>query len=259
MNPLSFPRPPIVAAFLLASGVVATSAEASPIVDQSFVPPVQNIGGQINRQPLCQGACSPNEQAQTFTVGITGFLTQVDLAVANRFLGSADLLFDVRPTTLAGVPLENNGSALVNLTVSPADLPTFTTFPISFYSFVVAGIPVTDGDVLALVLRASAPPPGVFLVAGQSVAVDPYSRGRAYGRTETIAGFGPWRQYDGPVMGQMRFVDFAFRTYVDTDPIPEPATLVLVGTGVLALVRRRMRQPDEGRRALARRFSRTSA
>lgn len=88
------------------------------------------------------------EKAQTFTVGVTGTLTQIDMYIQ---FAATDILFDIRGTS-GGAPIESNNAALYSETHPAA---RFTGA--GFYSFPLGtdGIPVVAGQVLAIVMRGA--------------------------------------------------------------------------------------------------------
>jgi|GEM_PF-6736622 len=147
--------------------------------------------------------------AQTFTVGIGGFLDQVDIEV--DLLANATL--EIRPT-VAGVPALG-GTALGEVLV-PDDVPngnrTFVSVDLASLN-----IAVNPGDQLAIVL--------VFEELGSTalwvLGGDGYSGGHGYFSTSSSS----WEMYDPPG-------DFNFRTYV----IPEPSAAVLTALGFVCLL-----------------------
>ena len=88
---------------------------------------------------------------------------------------------------------------------------------------------VSPGDVLAIVLHSAAD--GAWNFSGE-YPVDWYRRGTAF-----------WQDPGAPSWLPVRD-DFFFRTYVDPpNPVPEPSTLLLVGTGAIGLIHRLRRRP----------------
>lgn len=183
-------------------------AAAVPILDQSFVP-------QDPHSFFGTGGTNLNS-AQTFTVGITGMLSQVDVLVEKN--GPDELRLDVRPT-VDGLPIEDDNAALASVTVPFATIPS----PRAFLSFDVSsfGVRVSQGELLAIVLTGNARWYGVTPELGPD---DPYLGGAAYFRGLPGAFFPP---FDGRA-------DLGFRTFVDA--IPEPPTIMLFGIGVVGLV-----------------------
>jgi hypothetical protein len=197
-------------------------AGAVPVLDQSFEP--QN-------PLLLLGTASEGNSAQTFTVGITGVLSQVDVLIEQNG-PFPELRLDVRPT-VDGLPIEDDNAALASVTVPLAAIP----FPRAFLSFDVSsfGIHVSQGELLAIVLTGNArwygvaPGIGTPAVEGLApVADDPYPGGAAYFR-------GPPGAPTFSLPGGGRLVaDLGFRTFVDV--VPEPTTFMLFGIGVVGLV-----------------------
>lgn len=105
-------------------------------LDQSFEPGTFTLfaGGSTHK-------------AQTFTVGVSGTLTQIDIYIQ---FASTDVFFDVRATGVGGVPLESDATTLYAETI-----PASRFGAAGYYSFVLGpnGIPVTNGQVLAFVMR----------------------------------------------------------------------------------------------------------
>jgi len=174
---------------------------AAPILDQSFLGGHGSVSGEA---PF----------AQTFTVGIEGRLSRVDLAV----FGHADVTIDIRRTSL-GVPLlsDERADQLGRAHVTPRPFPRGLV-SVDMRPFNIAMMP---GDVLAVVLRGD----GVhnWLVAHDADAT--YPGGEAFVREGA-----DWQTLDElfPTISQ---ADFQFQTFV-----PEPASLSLLGLGVACLV-----------------------
>jgi hypothetical protein len=120
---------------------VPIPAQITPVLDQS-------LAGSY----LSWGLGGDAPLAQTFTVGITGVLTRIDVEL-RRDAGVHDVLLDVRPTT-GGIPVESDAAALVSVVIPSASIPTDFAFMSADVSS--ASIQVSVGDVLAIVLRAPA-------------------------------------------------------------------------------------------------------
>jgi hypothetical protein len=169
-----------------------SSAGATPIV--------------IDQQNLASSGGIGNEfVAQTFTVGVAGGLVGVDISPNGGPPWSGDLFIT---GTTAGVP--NASDVLVT------EAENFTIGPLGSPTYVFPSVPVSVGEVLALVVEG-----------GASFT---FSAGNAYPGGELFAGTSI------PLLIAFPDDDLTFRTYVDTGApapaVPEPASLLLVGTGV---------------------------
>jgi hypothetical protein len=187
------------------SGTVATS---TPILDQSFDPVPATLTPFLGLGPGSFGA-------QTFTVGMTGVLTEVDVFIQRNGPILSDLYLDVRPV-INGVPTENNSAALGSVTLPmPALDGTAAFVPFDFSSLEIR---ISEGDVLAIVLSGYARWYGNF--------GDPYPGGESF-FLRFPNGFS--LSHDGSV-------DVGFRTFVEPMPVPEPCTLALISAGILTTI-----------------------
>jgi hypothetical protein len=191
--------------FVVWSGSIATSA---PILDQSFIP------FPANPTPFL-GIGLDSSGAQTFTVGITGILTEIDVFIQRNGPILSDLHLDVRPT-VNGVPTANDSAALGSVTLPTPILGTTPSF-IAF-DFSSLDIRVSQDDLLAIVLSGNAQWFGNF--------GDPYPRGASFFRF-LPNDFSP--SHDGSV-------DVGFRTFVEPLPMPEPCTVVLLSAAIFAMI-----------------------
>ena len=204
-----------LAVLTLAALILSTPALAVPVVDQQNVFTI----GQNN------GFAAGEEQAQTFTVGISGQLTSIDIFLRAEIIAfgpvfsTAPLTVRLLPT-IAGAPDNDVSNALGEVIVAGGDLPTVHAFHnVDFSSF---NINVTAGDEIAwqIIGNYSAP-----LRTG-----DTYTDGSRYCRGTEISCTTPnWLFLSGQ--------DFGFRTYVERDTVeaPEPAALTILGMGLLGL------------------------
>jgi hypothetical protein len=189
---------------------------ADPVLDQySFVSAAQVCCGAGFATTLN----GQKQLAQTFTVGNTGILDEVDLVLSNQWVNIAgsnpNIFFDIRPV-VAGIPVEDNSLALVSRQVA-----VFSN-PLGLYLLPALGIPVTHGDVLAIVLRSGFY--GAFVWAdGDKV----YPRGSSYVREPDNPS-----NFDYTWYGPYEANAFAFQTFVE--PVPEPSSLVVLVAGILA-------------------------
>ena len=201
-------------------------AEAEPItfLDQSFTPSLTASTDIQNGSQL----------ALTLTVGLSGLMTAIDLSISrnNDPLPTGNLLIAMLPT-IAGVPVLDFGLALATEVVPASQWVVAGTVPDSeTYRQVQFSSPfmVHTGDVLAIAIRQQLATSDLFFWHGGGDGTD-YATGQSYGRTGAQQ---PWTLLSGS--------DFAFRTFVDASPVPEPSTLLLLGTGLVAAGIRRYRK-----------------
>lgn len=178
-------------------------------------------------------------RAQTFTVGMSGLLTRVDLQIARLQLGPSnlttnDLTFQVTRPLSSTVPV---GAPLFTRTLHPAEVPS-TMDPLGWVTFDLSAspIPVASGEVFSLLLSSQQ---SYFSLAyyewvvTQAIGVDYYTRGAGWQRNNVTD---PW--FNSPPTE-----DYGFRTYVT--PVPEPAAIGVVGLGMLAWRLRSSRKRSE--------------
>lgn len=198
--------------------LIPAAANAAPVIDQQ------------NTVPLGSFAAG-EEQAQTFTVGLTGQLTSIDIFLRGEIIApgpvfSGDPLTVRLLPTVGGAPDNDVSNALGTVVVAGSSLPTVHAFHnIDFSSF---NINVTAGDELAwqIIGNYSAP-----IATG-----DTYTGGSRYCRGTEFACTTPnWLQLSGQ--------DFGFRTYVDTGAtaVPAPGAVAILGLALagVGLARRR--------------------
>jgi hypothetical protein len=190
------------------------TARGQAVLDQSYDP--GNVGGFTFN--------STNPLAQTFTVGITGQLTQADIRAYNFFGGANAPLTLAIYTVNPGIPFPSLGSLLATASLPQSSVPSTSGFVGFDYS---ASPPsVTTGQVLAMVASTT----GSFSYLWEGRTPGLYPAGQAH----SVSGTTLFNTGAGPTF------DFGFRTFVR--PIPEPGTLLLAGgaaTLFLSRIRRR--------------------
>ncbi|MEA2081053.1 MAG: hypothetical protein U9P00_14605 [Pseudomonadota bacterium] len=170
------------------------------VLDQSFIPsPAAAYQGNIIYRPL-----DPDyvDQAQTFTVGITGQLTNIEVLIEG-FNQTADLLVDVRPT-INSIPASADSAILGEVAIPGSEIPGF---PHTFINadFSSQNIQVTSGSELAIVLKIDRSSQGGDY-GWRGDTGDLYSSGVAYTRASTLDWFAP--------MSDDLTVDYGFKTFV---------------------------------------------
>jgi hypothetical protein len=185
------------------------------------------------------------KQAQTFTVGITGTLVQLDIYLDNGTLVNAPVL-DIR--RLAGAQPSDSASDIL---ASQSILTSRPPSPAAFVSFTF-NVPVSAGEQLAFVVSQPNGPIGdLRLLDTVSATTDYYPRGNLWTSGNPPIAGGGWY----PNGNSSENFDVGFRTFVD--PVPEPGTFTLLAAGLTAVgwvVRRRYREQTICGRASERRL-----
>lgn len=134
---------PVRSMFLLCLVLFAGVALSAPVLDQQHAP-VGNFGALA--------VASDRTVLQTFTVGIGGALTRIDVQVTRQPLTTHTLDFSLWSTDAAGRPRD----LLAKASLAPSAFGAPFTYP--FVSFDLgAGAPVAAGDVLAIALDSQEP------------------------------------------------------------------------------------------------------
>jgi len=206
---------------IITSLILPSTICAASILDQSFVPsPAADLyRGNIISRPF---ASFYADQAQTFTVGITGQLTNIEVLIEG-LNQAADLFVDIRPT-INGIPISDDSSILGEVAIPASEI---SGFPYTFINvdYSSQDILVTSGTELAIVLKIDRlSQGGDYSWRGETG--DLYTSGVAYTRTNTTDWF-------APISGSLT-VDYGFKTFVN--PIPIPPAIYLFVTGLLGLI-----------------------
>jgi len=199
---------------------LAGQVRAGSVLDQSFVRSTFAADYTIYSQASI---------SQTFTVGLSGLLSQVDLQIYKNTGATGDLTFEILATS-GGVPVPDSNPPLFQTVISLSSLPTIDdpnlNVPLTSVDVSSGGINVTPGEVLALALRSpngSGVPPWTVWRSGP----DQYPRGAEYIEQNQAT---VWSPLTFAGQGQ----DGGFQTWVGT-AVPEPSSIVLLVPGLLAI------------------------
>ena len=198
-----------LAVFLIFLGL-AVPLGAAPILDQQVDP--REVGGGAYLVMYRGGYFS-----QTFTVGVDGLLAGVDVLMSRRELLQTDVLFEIS-RTVDGVPAPTMGLPAHGaipfsmIPVDPEGMPgaaaDWVHLDLSMHNIVV-----TEGEVLAIVLKLNTPPgppppqdpEHSFDIVWHANNSDPYPPGGTFVHP-TIP---------GSAWNPIAVVDAGFRTWVD--------------------------------------------
>lgn len=217
----------LFATTLFCLGVAIT--QASPILDQSH----ECFSG--DNYFTKYNTNSSHMLAQTFTAGSSGLLSTVEIHNYKGTGSDVDLLFELRDG-------DQNGTTLASATYPREDAPSvyhWKSFDISSEN-----IWVNSGETYAIVLGGTTSSNGWTWSGGRYEAGSTgYSGGTGLEEISSV-----WTVIDPPDMENehvyFTHFDFNFRTYVNTNPIPIPSAVWLLGSGLIGIVgfRRKLRK-----------------
>ena len=219
-------RSKLIAALLVLCLALPSSGQ---VLDQSNPAPMRGSPTNPPRPALSLHANVDYDTAQTFTAGLTGQLSRLDVQALRRSDTRLPLMVEVRRATAAGAPGESAADLLAQVAVPAAQVPIWPDDPPPEPDWVTVDLAafnlhVNNGDVLAIVLGSDEPTDlyerGYYWQSWWA-GTDGYARGDAYYRH--IAGDNAFYRWVGP-----NVTDSGFRTFV---AVPEPGRLV---TGLLA-------------------------
>lgn len=191
---------------LLIACVVAPVAQGSSSIDQSHISQ-SNVGSVPDYV---------NSLGQTFTVGTTGRLTQIDLQLGRTVEAVGYVTVELR-NSVNGVP---GGTLLGAQLLDATTLPQINPGPnLPFTSLTGFDLPVTAGETYAIVVRRNAQQnhPYVYWCIGPP---------------DYIGGISYVQRLDEPWHVNYGDQDYGFQTWV----VPEPTTGFLLVSSILALV-----------------------
>ena len=212
--------PHILAGFaaVLLPGGLADSASAltsSPVIDQSVIVPEQ----------AALAVTASDNWGQSFTVGLSGYLTEIDFQLGRQATVVQPLQVQVRLANSDLPDLDPSG-LLFSGSIAPADVPilTFTSSFTTALSLGNAAPLVTSGEKLVVLLSTTDPNWYNWDNSGYFNS-NPYPNGTSIEQNPT-----------NPNWTTVANWDFGFQTWVA--PVPEPSILLPFGILILPVARR---------------------
>ena len=212
------PRFTFTIIFALMATMIWSAAPAwADTIDQSFTSPSSS-----------SAAFYPTFQlGQSFTAGITGRLTGVNLNLSVLSNGPGTIDVDIRTVDGSGAP---TSTILGTTTLSFAN--GSSTVPLSQFIGFPSTIDIVAGQQYAIVIT----PQTIYNGLWYGYHVDSYTGGKQWASNSGSS----WYHYDDPYDNPPRSWDLNFQTYVANTP--EPGTMLLLGSGLVGVWLRRRRQ-----------------
>lgn len=201
----------------------APEAPGLGLLDQSYV---VDMSDRYSSYIIVSGVSF----AQTFRVGTSGLLSQVDLQInaysglpPNPDLLNSPLVLRINTVLPGGVP---GATTLASFTIPSDRIPLYSPPNLVSVDLTAANITVTAGQRLALLLSADLP-------AAPRGEAPPASYGWFFLPENGYANGTGWYTYQ-PNQWVPQSHDLGFQTYVT--PIPEPSGFAFLGLGFATLI-----------------------
>ena len=214
---------------------LTVNARGSLVLDQSYVPPVVGLSTHAFHHA---SDAKYNEMAETFTVGLNGTLSEVDLLLHEQ-VQSQDLAVRIVQTNPDGTPRPDAEAVLAAEVVPATTFPTVSTFiPVQLPDNGLLN--VTDGEVLAIEVSVAEYEDFTGVTGDwwdgevSSTKQLPYAGGQAFEKGTLTSD-----QWD-PILGSIvpNPSALGFETYVTSAPEPGASGILLI-SAIIVLIRRR--------------------